>query len=176
MYGNTNTKFIRFQWRDAATASAHVCNMSPLIFFQSVWRTRSDIQPIDLTTDPAIPMQNWHKKLKRWKRREIQTKQITFPCLNADHGPPMRIFSYWVVIEEAYSLSVSATTGPCPFISGWVTIKSPRSVMTSAVVALFGSEGYVQFTQCSRSYRGWQQEGCWIFIATCPLPSPGWAF
>lgn len=50
--------------------------------------------------------------------------------------------------------------------------KSQKSVIASAAVGLFGSEGCVQFTQCSQSYGG----SCWIFIATCPLPSPGWAY
>ncbi len=75
---------------------------------------------------------------------------------------------WWVLIEETYSLPVSATAGPCLFISGWGTMKSRGSVMASAVVGLFGSEDCVQFMQCSQSYEG----SCWIFIASRPPAIP----
>ncbi len=112
------------------------------------------------------------QKPKQWKKKGNENKANHFSMSKRWSWAADEDLSWWVLIEETYSLSVSATTGPCPFISGRVTIKSQRCVMASAAVGLFGSEGCVQFMQCSQSYGG----SCWIFIATCPLPSPGWAY
>lgn len=101
--------------------------------------------------------ERWKKKANENKAKHFSTSERASRAANVD-------LSWWLLMEETFPSSVSATAGPRRFISGWVTVKSRGSVMASAAVGLFGSEACVQFTQCSQSYGG----SCWIFIATCP--------
>lgn len=122
---------------------------------------------------PSDPMRNWHKNSSSGKEGKSKQGKSLFHVLTLIMNHQWGSFPAEFWLRRPYSLSVSATTGPCPFISGWVTIKSQRSVMTSAVVALFGSEGYVQFTQCCQSYRGWQQRAIEYSWRRVPCHPPG---
>lgn len=104
------------------------------------------------------------RKPERWKKKANENKAKHFSTSERASRAASVDLSWWLLMEETFPSSVSATAGPRRFISGWVTVKSRGSVMASAAVGLFGSEACVQFTQCSRSYGG----SCWIFIATCP--------
>lgn len=68
------------------------------IFFQSVWRTGKRYPTKQLDNWPLDPMRNWHQRPRGGKRKEIKTKQITFPCLNAIHEPRTSIFpdEFWL--------------------------------------------------------------------------------
>lgn len=138
-----------------------------------------NIFPICLENNRRSPTaRRWTIESATWKltgsgkRRGNQNKENRFSISEGNQEPPKKIFpdDFWLRRPILF-LSLQ-TAGPRAFIGSLVTIKAHRSVMTSAAVGLFGSEGCVQFTQCSQSYSG----NCWIFMPTCPLPSSGWPY
>lgn len=140
-------------------------------FFQSVWRITGDLQQ-HVAGQLSLRRESWWMRTGSGKRRGNQNKENRFSISEGNQEPPKKIFpdDFWLRRPILF-LSLQ-TTGPRAFIGSLVTIKSHRSVMTSAAVGLFGSEVCVQFTQCSQSY-SWN---CWIFMPMRPLPSPGWAY
>lgn len=140
-------------------------------FFQSDWRITEDLQQ-HVAGQLSLWRESWRTRAGSGKRRGNQNKENRFSISEGNQEPPKKIFpdDFWLRRPILF-LSLQ-TTGPRAFIGSLVTIKSHRSVMTSAAVGLFGSEGCVQFTQCSQSYGG----NCWIFMPMYPLPSPVWAY
>lgn len=140
-------------------------------FFQSVWRITGDLQQ-HVAGQLSLRRESWRMRAGSGKRRGNQNNENRFSISEGNQEPPKKIFpdDFWLRRPILF-LSLQ-TAGPRAFIGSLVTIKAHRSVMTSAAVGLFGSEGCVQFTQCSQSYSG----NCWIFMPTCPLPSSGWPY
>lgn len=95
--------------------SRPICNISLLIFFQSVWRTKTEHH---LTTDLVILCETNTKPQAVEKRRGNESK--------ANHFSMSKLQSMRIFPDEFWLRRPTATAGPCPFINGWVTIKSQR--------------------------------------------------